>query len=140
MTHMDPYNTNQQNQQANDIQQVPYNAADPTHSSHPQGPIYGSTPAPYRPYKKGIGTKGIVAIILSCALLFGGIGFGSAWYLRKPVLQMPKAIFLPMLMFPTSSQIQKLPPTLRRIFPSKWQKKKKVHSPFLRLPRNLPTA
>lgn len=41
------------------------------------------TPAPYRPRKRGIGTKGIVAIILCCAVLFGGIGFGSAWYLKE---------------------------------------------------------
>ena len=33
--------------------------------------------------KQGIGTKGIVAIILSCALIFSSIGFGSAWWLGK---------------------------------------------------------
>ena len=28
-------------------------------------------------------TKGVIAIILCCAILFGGIGFGSAWYLKE---------------------------------------------------------
>ncbi len=74
MTHMDPYNTNQTNQQTNDTQQMQY--------TQTTAPVYGSTPAPYRPHKRGLGTKGIVALILSCALLFGGIGFGSGWYLK----------------------------------------------------------
>ncbi len=69
MTHMDPYNNdhNRQENQNNNVGQ----------------PRPGEIPALYRPYKKGIGTKGIVAIILCCAILFGGIGFGSAWYLRE---------------------------------------------------------
>ena len=33
--------------------------------------------------KQGIGTKGIVAIILCCALVFSAIGFGSAWWISK---------------------------------------------------------
>ena len=74
MTHMDPYNTNQTNQQTNDTQQLQY--------TQTTAPVYGSTPAPYRPHKRGLGAKGIVALILSCALLFGGIGFGSGWYLK----------------------------------------------------------
>ena len=37
------------------------------------------TPAIYRPYKKGISAKGVIAIILSCAIIFSAIGFGSAW-------------------------------------------------------------
>ena len=40
-------------------------------------------PALYRPHKRGLRTKGIIALILCCAILFGGIGFGSAWYLKE---------------------------------------------------------
>ena len=42
-----------------------------------------SIPALYRPHKRGLRTKGIIALILCCAILFGGIGFGSAWYLKE---------------------------------------------------------
>ncbi len=49
----------------------------------PHTPNDIGTPAPYRPRKRGLGIKGIVALVLSCALLFGGIGFGSAWYLKE---------------------------------------------------------
>ncbi len=59
----------------------------PYHTSPIQNtPTYTSPegiPALYRPYKKGIGTKGVIAIILCCAVLFGGIGFGSAWYVKE---------------------------------------------------------
>ena len=55
MTHMDPYNTNQTNQQTNDTPQMQY--------TQTTAPVYGSTPAPYRPHKRGLGTKGIVALI-----------------------------------------------------------------------------
>ncbi|MBR6682966.1 MAG: hypothetical protein IKL38_01345, partial [Firmicutes bacterium] len=46
-------------------------------------PSSEGTPALYRPYKRGMSTKGVIAIILCCAILFGGIGFGSAWYLKE---------------------------------------------------------
>ncbi len=60
-------------------------------NQQPTQPLSGSaspylsegTPALYRPHKRGIGTKGVIAIILCCAVLFGGIGFGSAWYLKE---------------------------------------------------------
>lgn len=42
-----------------------------------------SIPSLYRPHKRGLRTKGIIALILCCAILFGGIGFGSAWYLKE---------------------------------------------------------
>ena len=67
----------------------PMNQNESFHPTHPYNPNLDSSgspegiPALYRPYKKGIGTKGILAIILCCALLFGGIGFGSAWYLKE---------------------------------------------------------
>ena len=67
---MDPMNSYNEYSTQDHTQQ-----ANPT----PQG-----TPALYRPCKKrGIGTKGIVAIILCCAVLFGGIGFGSAWFMKE---------------------------------------------------------
>lgn len=40
-------------------------------------------PAPYRPYRRGISTKGVVAIILSCAVIFSAIGFGTAWTIKS---------------------------------------------------------
>lgn len=36
-------------------------------------------PASYRPRQNGISRKGIISIILCCAILFGALGFGSAW-------------------------------------------------------------
>ncbi|MBQ7051163.1 MAG: trypsin-like peptidase domain-containing protein [Firmicutes bacterium] len=80
---MDQYNNNE-NLYNNENQQKQFNQQ----STQPlPGSPYpypgGGTPAPYRPRKRGIGTKGIVAIILCCAVLFGGIGFGSAWYLKE---------------------------------------------------------
>ena len=80
---MDQYNNNEnlynnENQQ----KQVNQQSTQPLPGS-PYPYPGGGTPAPYRPRKRGIGTKGIVAIILCCAVLFGGIGFGSAWYLKE---------------------------------------------------------
>ena len=80
---MDQYNNNEnlynnENQQKQ-VNQQPTQLQPGSPHLHPGG----GTPAPYRPRKRGIGTKGIVAIILCCAVLFGGIGFGSAWYLKE---------------------------------------------------------
>ncbi len=80
---MTQYNNNE-NQYTNENQYNHVNQQ-PT-QSQPDSPYpYSSEgiPAPYRPHKRGIGTKGVVAIILCCAVLFGGIGFGSAWYLKE---------------------------------------------------------
>lgn len=57
------------------------NKPDPMYEQKPgsESSFSEGIPALYRPSKKGIGTKGIVAIILTCAILFSAIGFGSAW-------------------------------------------------------------
>ena len=101
---MDQFNEFNQNNQNNET----YNQNEVTHHTHtmsneqpsaqpeeprfydPGIPSAGNTmqqpegiPALYRPHKRGLSTKSIVAIILCCAILFGGIGFGSAWYLKE---------------------------------------------------------
>ncbi len=80
---MTQYNNNE-NQYTNENQYNHVNQQ-PTQPQPGTSSPYSSegTPALYRPYKRGIGTKGVIAIILCCAILFGGIGFGSAWYLKE---------------------------------------------------------
>ncbi len=80
---MTQYNNNE-NQYTNENQynQVDQQPTQPRPGTSSPYSIEG-TPALYRPYKRGIGTKGVIAIILCCAVLFGGIGFGSAWYLKE---------------------------------------------------------
>ena len=77
MNNMNQYN-NYNNENQNQNQYQPQTSGGFQPDDHPSG-----TPAPYRPYKKGLSTKGVIAIILCCAVLFGGIGFGSAWYFRE---------------------------------------------------------
>ncbi|MCI8632151.1 MAG: PDZ domain-containing protein [Lachnospiraceae bacterium] len=48
-----------------------------TCESSPEG-----TPAPYRPRSKTFSRSRVIALILCCSVLFGGICFGSAWALR----------------------------------------------------------
>lgn len=71
-------NMNQYNNYHNENQEHSENQTGNPPQNSPAG-----TPAPYRPYKRGLSTKGVIAIMLLCAILFGGIGFGSGWYLRE---------------------------------------------------------
>ncbi len=59
---------------------------------NPYNPPYQRTPLQNHPNysytrpekaSKGIGVKGVIAIVLSCALIFSSIGFGSAWWISK---------------------------------------------------------
>jgi serine protease Do len=79
--HQEDLNNNQFSDE-NDLQQDLNNANANSYSSASEQSV-SQTTAYYRPYKKGIGTKGVVGIILSCAILFSAIGFGSGMLWRS---------------------------------------------------------
>lgn len=87
MDNMNQYNHETQNQQQASEQNGytnPYQPENQNGYTNPYQPeSQNGTPAPYRVIKRGISTKGVIAIILCCAILFGGIGFGSAWYIHE---------------------------------------------------------